>query len=154
MRFPWGSVGAFIYSFMLIGVAVGQTKTQEVSANVSQRICANLVNESKLVLGDSSETSKYLSPNIAAEIYQQVVVKSLDEDEIEAPAMVELPCSDIVSDFMMAIKKRMEYNRIDHFIASNRVLFYGSLVLLLVGGFNSLRRQRQSLRKDNTEVVS
>jgi hypothetical protein len=61
---------------------------------------------------------------------------------------------DTVSGFMMAIKKRMEYNRVDQFIVSNRVLLYGCLGLLLVGGLIYMRRQRQFAKKDAPEATS
>ena len=44
---------------------------------LEQRICENLKIASKQVLDDTSDTTKYLSPYIAAEIYEQVVAKSV-----------------------------------------------------------------------------
>ena len=132
----------------------GPVLAQTAAIDLPQRICANLASESQRVLDDSSATTKYLSPYIAAEIYQQVVSKSMAGDDVEAPAIAALPCVDTVSGFMMAIKKRMEYNRVDQFIVSNRVLVYGCLGLLLVGGLIYMRRQRQFTKKDAPEATS
>lgn len=132
----------------------GQVLAQTAPINLPQRICANLASESQRLLDDSSATTKYLSPYIAAEIYQQVVTKSMMGDDSEAPSIAALPCVDTVSGFMMAIKKRMEYNRVDQFIVSNRVLVYGCLGLILVGGVIYMRRQRQLTKKDAPEATS
>lgn len=119
--------------------------------DVAQRICANLDDESRRVLDDNSDTSKYLSPYIAAEIYQQVVAKSLEQNATElaaasVPAMAALPCGDTVSGFLMAIKRRMEYNRFDYFVMRYRGWIGAALLIaLLSGGF--YLRQRQKLAK-------
>lgn len=121
--------------------------------DLPQRICANLATESERILDDTSPTSRYLSPYIAAEIYQQVVDKTLAGADVPAPAMAALPCGDTVAAYLMAIKKRMEYNRIDHFIVGNRVLIYSCLVLLLVAGFIYGRYRRQLSRQSDTQAM-
>ncbi len=152
MRIKHFLVPLFAYlGFMLV---MSQSVAQDASADITQRICSNLANETQRVLADTSTTTKYLSPYIATEIYQQVVAKSLAGAETAVPTMAALPCGDTVSDFMMAIKKRMEYNRVDHLIANNRVQFYGCLVLLLIGGFIFVRRRRRLSRQDHAEVTS
>jgi hypothetical protein len=121
--------------------------------DLSQRICVNLSTESQRILDDTSPTSKYLSPYIAAEIYQQVVDKTLASADVTAPAMAALPCGDTVAAYLMAIKKRMEYNRIDHFIVGNRVLIYSCVVLLLVAGFVDSRYRRRLDKQTETQEI-
>jgi hypothetical protein len=121
--------------------------------DLSQRICVNLATEAQRILDDTSPTSKYLSPYIAAEIYQQVVQKTVAGADVPEPAMAALPCGDTVAAYLMAIKKRMEYNRIDHFIVGNRVLIYCCVVLLLVAGFVYSRYRRHLARQTDTQEI-
>jgi hypothetical protein len=106
---------------------------------LSKKICSNLAATSQQVLDDHSDTRKYLSPYIASELYEQVAADSLASlgvaatDELRAPEMSSLPCQDTVSDFMMAIKKRMEYGRFDRMLVAYRVWFVGGGVVLLGG---------------------
>lgn len=123
------------------------------ASDLSQRICANLATESQHILDDASRTSKYLSPYIAAEIYQQVVDKTVAGSGAAAPAMAALPCGDTVAAYLMSIKKRMEYNRVDHFVVSNRVQIYSCLVLLLVAGFIYSRYRRRLARNTDTQAI-
>lgn len=120
---------------------------------LSQKICSNLSTMSQQVLDDHSDTRKYLSPYIASELYKQVAAESLASlgvagtDDVRAPEMSSLPCQDTVSDFMMAIKKRMEYGRFDRMLVAYRVWIVGAgLVLLGALLVYGLLRRRQSER--------
>ena len=118
---------------------------------LEQRICENLKLASTQVLDDTSDTTKYLSPYIAAELYQQVVQKSVlaageAGAETQAPAMAALSCTDTVSTFLMSIKKRMEFNRVDYFVARYRFWIIGALLLVLLGGFFYWRLNRPSTK--------
>ena len=140
---------------MAIGILLSciQCWGVETQADIDKRICVNLAEEARYVLDDNSDTTKYLSPYIAAEIYQQVITKSLglnptDQSELLATSMAALPCGDIVSSFLMAIKRRMEYNRFDYFVMRYRSWIVGALLLAaLVGVFYA--RQRCSLVKQS-----
>ncbi len=125
----------------------GLVWAQAAVSDLPQRICANLADESKRILNDTSPTTKYLSPYIAAEIYQQVVAKTVAGPELESPSMVELPCGDTVAAYLMAIKKRMEYNRVDLLIADHRVLITSVLILALIaaGGWFAYRKKQMVL---------
>lgn len=112
---------------------------------LDQRICENLKIASEQVLDDTSDTSKYLSPYIAAEIYEQVVAKSLvtgASADMETPRMAQLPCGDTVSTFLMSIKKRMEFNRMDYFLARYRFWIIATLIVGLLGGLFYRRLNR------------
>ena len=137
---------------LALGLLLGgaQCLALDAQADLEKRICTNLADEARVVLDDSSDTTKYLSPYIAAEIYQQVVAKSLgpkvtDQGEVTAPSMAALTCGDTVSGFLMAIKKRMEYNRFDYFVLRYR--FWIVSALLLVAGVVFYVRQRRGLGK-------
>jgi len=118
-----------IVTLSLVFLVTGFSSTFAAGAqnSVDQNICINLALETQKVLEDTETTSKYLSPYIADEIYQQVLSNTILANQVndlavdELPRMANLPCADTVSGFMMAIKKRMEYNRVDHFIVGNRV---------------------------------
>lgn len=141
----------FVLSFLLttrLGLAA------DAAPDLSQRICANLATESQHILDDASSTSKYLSPYIAAEIYQQVVDRTVAGADVSVPAMAALPCGDTVAAYLMSIKKRMEYNRIDHFVVSNRVQIYSCLVLLLVAGFIYSRYRKRLARQTDTQAIN
>jgi hypothetical protein len=116
-----------------------------------QRICENLKVASAQVLDDTSDTTKYLSPYIAAEIYEQVVAKSVEavggaSADMETPRMAQLPCGDTVSTFLMSIKKRMEFNRMDYFLARYRFWIIAALILGLLGGLFYRRLNRHSMQ--------
>ena len=115
------------------------------------RICENLKTASEQVLDDTSDTTKYLSPYIAAEIYEQVVAKSVEavggaSADMETPRMAELLCGDTVSTFLMSIKKRMEFNRMDYFLARYRFWIIAALILGLLGGLFYRRLNRHSMQ--------
>jgi len=129
-------------------LVAGQTVAQEAAGDLPQRICANLANESQRILDDTSTTTKYLSPYIAAEIYQQVVDKTVAGADVQAPAMAALPCGDTVAAYLMAIKKRMEYNRVDYLIADHRVLVNSLLVLAVIAGVVWYRNRKQRLARE------
>ncbi len=117
---------------------------------LEQRICENLKAASGQVLDDTSDTTKYLSPYIAAEIYEQVVAKSVEavggaSADMEAPRMAQLPCGDTVSAFLMSIKKRMEFNRMDYFLARYRFWIIVTLIVGLLGGLFYRRLNRYSV---------
>lgn len=131
-------------------LVAGQAVAQEAAGDLPLRICANLANESQRILDDTSTTTKYLSPYIAAEVYQQVVDKTVASAEVQAPAMAALPCGDTVATYLMAIKKRMEYNRVDFLMADHRRLIITLLILALIaaGGWFIYRKQ-QLARKES-----
>jgi hypothetical protein len=124
---------------LLSGPAMAQMSVATDPDALSKKICSNLAATSQQVLDDHSDTRKYLSPYIASELYEQVAADSLASlgvaatDELRAPEMSSLPCQDTVSDFMMAIKKRMEYGRFDRMLVAYRVWFVGGGVVLLGG---------------------
>ena len=122
------------------------------AAGLNQRICSNLAAASEQVLDDTSTTTKYLSPYIAAEIYQQVVKKSAIPEGVVAPTLASLPCGDTVADFLMAIKKRMEYNRVDHFFARYRVFILGLLLLASIAGGLWLRYRKERLASNDSRA--
>lgn len=134
-----------------IGQVAAQSTAGDREALLSQRICSNLASETQRVLNDAGDTHKYLSPYIAVDLYQQVAADSLtsmvgsDTEGLVLPEMSALPCQDTVSDFMMAIKKRMEYGRFDRMVAGNRVWLTGAAILLLTCliGWVAVRRLRQ-----------
>lgn len=133
--------------FLLSGHALALDKQSE----LTQRICENLKIASEQVLDDTSDTTKYLSPYIAAEIYEQVVAKSFDAAggvtaDIETPRMAQLPCDDTVSTFLMSIKKRMEFNRMDYFLARYRFWIIAVLIVGLLGGLFYRRLTPHSVR--------
>ncbi|WVH09268.1 MAG: hypothetical protein EoVTN8_621 [Fluviibacter phosphoraccumulans EoVTN8] len=118
---------------------------------LEQRICENLKAASEQVLDDTRDTTKYLSPYIAAEIYEQVVAKSVEavggaSAGMETPRMAQLPCGDTVSTFLMSIKKRMEFNRMDYFLARYRFWIIGALIMGLLGGLFYRRLNRHSMQ--------
>ncbi|MFZ9649673.1 MAG: hypothetical protein ACO29C_06255 [Fluviibacter sp.] len=118
---------------------------------LEQRICENLKTASEQVLDDTSDTTKYLSPYIAAELYEQVVAKSVEavggaSAGMETPRMAQLPCGDTVSTFLMSIKKRMEFNRMDYFLARYRFWIIGVLIVGLLGGLFYRRLNRHSMQ--------
>lgn len=129
-------------------LATGQCLAEDPAADLPQRICANLAEASQRVLSDTSTTTKYLSPYIAAEIYQQVVDKTVAGVDVQAPAMAALPCGDTVAAYLMAIKKRMEYNRVDYLIADHRVLVSSLLVLAVIAGALWYRNRKQKLARE------
>lgn len=119
-------------------------------SELAQRICENLKTASEQVLDDTSDTTKYLSPYIAAELYDQVVAKSVEavggvRADMEIPRMAQLPCGDTVSSFLMSIKKRMEFNRMDYFLARYRFWIITSLIVALLGGLFYRRLNRHSV---------
>jgi hypothetical protein len=124
---------------LLSGPAMAQMSVATDPDALSKKICSNLAATSQQVLDDHSDTRKYLSPYIAIELYEQVVARSMaalgvaDTDPTMAPEMSSLPCQDTVSDFMMAIKKRMEYGRFDRMLVAYRVWFVGGGIMLLGG---------------------
>jgi len=124
---------------LLCGPAMAQVSVATDPDVLSKKICSNLVAASQQVLDDHSDTRKYLSPSIAIELYEQVVAKSMsalgvaDVVPTMAPEMSNLPCQDTVSNFMMAIKKRMEYGRFDRMLLAYRVWVVGGGLILLGG---------------------
>ncbi len=129
----------------------GHALAVDTRSALAQRICENLKTASKQVQDDTSDTSKYLSPYIAAEIYEQVVAKSVEavataSADIEAPRMAQLPCGDTVSTFLMSIKKRMEFNRFDYFMARYRLWIVSALIVALIGGLLYRRLNQQSTK--------
>lgn len=122
---------------------------------LEQRICENLKTASKQVLDDTSDTTKYLSPYIADEIYEQVVAKSVvaagdASTDIQAPRMAQLPCGETVSFFLMSIKKRMEFNRVDYFIARYRFWIFTVLIAGLLGALAYCRLNRRSAKASDS----
>ena len=129
----------------------GHALALDKQSELTQRICENLKIASEQVLDDTSDTTKYLSPYIAAEIYEQVVAKSVDAAggvtaDIETPRMAQLPCGDTVSTFLMSIKKRMEFNRVDYFLARYRFWIIAVLIVGLLGCLFYRRLNRHSVR--------
>lgn len=122
-----------------IGQVAAQSTAGDREALLSQRICSNLALETQRVLDDAGDTHRYLSPYIVVDLYQQVAADSLasmgasEAGALPLPEMSSLPCQDTVSDFMMAIKKRMEYGRFDRMVAANQIWWIGSLILLALG---------------------
>lgn len=117
---------------------------------LDQRICENLKIASEQVLDDTSDTTKYLSPYIAAELYEQVVAKSVEavggaSADMGAPRMAQLPCGETVSTFLMSIKKRMEFNRMDYFLARYRFWIIATLIVGILGGLFYRRLNRYSV---------
>jgi hypothetical protein len=115
----------------------GHVQASDSLSALEQRICDNLKTTSTQILDDTSDTSKYLSPYIAAEIYDRVVAKSLEagdvSDGLQAPRMAQLPCVDTVSTYLMSIKKRMEFNRVDYFLARYRFWIFFAMIVALLG---------------------
>ena len=147
-----GQVGVVLALVLpVIGQVAAQSTAGDREALLSQRICSNLASETQRVLNDAGDTHKYLSPYIAVDLYQQVAADSLtsmvgsDTEGLVLPEMSALPCQDTVSDFMMAIKKRMEYGRFDRMVAGNRVWLTGAAILLLIAlmAWVAVRRLRQ-----------
>lgn len=142
--------------FALVVLAIGclfsaPALTVDNQSVLEQRICENLKAASGQVLEDSSDTTKYLSPYIAAELYEQVVAKSVEavggaSAGMETPRMAQLPCGDTVSTFLMSIKKRMEFNRMDYFLARYRFWIIGVLIVGLLGGLFYRRLNRHSMQ--------
>ena len=140
---------------LFISLASGLIWAQGVERDLPQRICANLADESNRILNDTNITTKYQSPYIAAEIYQQVVEKSLAGADLQAPSMAALPCGDTVAAYLMAIKKRMEYNRFDLFVRDHRVLIISILLLaLMAGGAWLVYRKKQRVRDSSVGAAS
>jgi hypothetical protein len=141
--------------FALMVLAIGclfsaPALTVDIQSVLEQRICENLKTASEQVLDDTSDTTKYLSPYIASEIYEHVVAKSVealggDSAGMETPRMAQLPCGDTVSTFLMSIKKRMEFNRMDYFLARYRFWIIGALIVGLLGGLFYRRLNRHSV---------
>lgn len=110
-------------------------------AEYAQRLCANLETEATRVTNDQGDLRAYLSPMIAQDLYDRLVTSTaaqLATDSLKvppAPAMSQLPCTDTVERFMMAIKGRMELGMARYTIANARPYLIGFvLVLLLVFG--------------------
>ena len=123
---------------LVLAVALIPAYAADAQDSLGQLICKNLAIESQKVLDDTDRTSKYLSPYIADEIYQQVLSSSVADYETaggvvnDLPRMANLPCADTVSGFLMAIKKRMEYNRVDHFVVGNRIPLTVALIVFVM----------------------
>jgi hypothetical protein len=140
-------VGRALVGVVTVCLLSGYALASDAHTALEQRICENLKIASQQVMDDTSDTTRYLSPYIAAEIYEQVVAKSVVDGAsapAEAPRMAQLPCGDTVSTFLMSIKKRMAFNRIDYFMARHRFWIVSAMVLLLSGGLIYWRRNRQS----------
>ena len=138
------------FMVLFISLASGLIWAQGVDSDLSQRICANLADESNRILNDTNITTKYQSPYIAAEIYQQVVEKTLDGADLQAPSMAALPCGDTVAAYLMAIKKRMEHNRFDLFVRAHRVLIISILLLALMAGAAWLVYRKKQVAHDGS----
>ena len=140
---------------LFISLASGLIWAQGEERDLPQRICANLAVESNRILNDTNITTKYQSPYIAAEIYQRVVEETLAGANLQAPSMASLPCGDTVAAYLMAIKKRMEYNRFDLFVRAHRVLIISILLLaLMAGGAWLVYRQKQGVRDNSVGSAS
>ena len=140
-----------LFGWSVLGSAHAQSSPVENSTDFAHRICNNLGVQTQRILDDVSDTQKYLSPYIAVDLYQEVVAISQPPAPSPSagageaiPEMSALPCQDKVSAFMMAIKQRMEYGRLDRLLGPNRGWKIGLVILMLLGGWWFVRQRRRA----------
>lgn len=143
--------GLSLVLFAMACLLSGRLLALDAQSVLEQRICENLKTASDQVMDDTSDTTKYLSPYIAEEIYEKVVTQSVlaagdASADIQTPPMAQLPCGDTVSTFLMSIKKRMEFNRMDYFLARYRFWIIAVLIVGLLGGLFYRRFNRHSMQ--------